>query len=303
MLFCVQVKIGLFCIEINDFPFQIYGMTLRLSALFEDRVQALLSFSDTRKTRKQKLKDADLPSSVAGSRYDEKNRKYSISNDAATSRSAQDNPLRLVLRRNSDYPESLTRSTNVDGPGLSCGMDLSLRSTRTLSRRTGIAINLHTGRARELSDDVNPSMDNKTTAVQSMSSANEEPSERKQRKKVKRVTMPSEFLYLRARRSDLQAESDSVDSVATRSRDDQSNGSVENQKKIGYSTRSGRKVRPKRFATETDSEKENKEHEENGAESYVKRRKQNSSSTADERTGEFLSLHIDNFSEIESHCL
>ena len=263
-------------------------MTLRLSALFEDRVQALLSLSDTRKTRKQRLKDKNSPCSVARNGLDENNRKYSVSNSAANSGNTLDSSLRLVLRRNGDRADSVGGSVNVSGSSSSSVADSTSRSVRALPRRTGIAINLHTGRARELSDESNSPVDIEKATARSASSTNGESVVRNVRKKVKRVTMPRDFLSLRTRSGESRTDKGVVDSAVKCKGENRANGTVEAEGKLGYSTRSGRRVRPKRFPMETDSEKENKGREENGAEYCRKRKRQHSTVYTGEGTGLFL---------------
>lgn len=253
--------------------------------MFEDRVQALLLLSDARKTRKQKLKDKNSPRDVARNGVDENNRKYSVSSGAANSRNTQDSSLRLVLRRNSDRTESLDESVNVSGTSSSSVAGSTSRSVRALPRRTGIAINLNTGRARELSDESNSPMDSEKVTARSVSSTNDESVERKIRKKVKRITMPRDFLSLRTRSGESRTDRGVVDSAVKCKEENQTNGTVELEEKLGYSTRSGRRVRPKRFLTETDSEKENKGREENGTERYHKRKRQRSTISTCEGTG------------------
>jgi len=65
---------------------RIYGMTLRLSALFETKVDDLLSHSDARKTRKQKPQGTRVSRYSTGSKMENTDRKYSVSSDGSSSR-------------------------------------------------------------------------------------------------------------------------------------------------------------------------------------------------------------------------
>ena len=254
-------------------------MTLRLSALFEDRVQALLSLSDARKTRKQKPRTSTSSNDLTGSGLNDK-RKYAVSNDAVASRNSQDSTLRLVLRRNGHRAESLDGSGSVETPTSSMTAD-SVISGRTSPRRTGIAINLRTGRSRELSDESSSPVEQDGPATRKSISSSDKSDTR--RKKPKRCVMPREYLYQRRERNASQTNGNTGSGANTRSKDNQINGREENEGKTAYSTRSGRQIRPKRFALETDSEKENKEKE-NGLEKLGKRSKRRNQNSEREET-------------------
>lgn len=75
------------------------------------------------------------------------------------------------------------------------------------------------------------------------------------------------------------------------------NGLMETGAKSSYSTRAGRRVRPKRLGQETDSEKENKGSEENGIKKRCTRRKRVPEIVARETAGE-LSASIDDVESV-----
>ena len=268
-------------------------MTLRLSALFETKVDDLLSHSDARKTRKQKPQGTRVSRYSTGSKMENTDRKYSVSSDGSSSRQTHDNSLRLVLRRNSDYAKSIVESTNTNGPvSSSSAVDTTARSVRAVPRRTGVFINLQTGRARDLSDGDSSHIEDDSPTSQILSPKDEKPVLVKTKKKPRRITMPPEFPFSQGTRSETRADRDAVNStVALRSRDSEMNRTEVTEGKSGYSTRSGRTVRPKRFPTETEPEKETKERVENRAKNYCKRRRQHSESSTGEKTGEHRSSY------------
>lgn len=244
-------------------------MTLRLSALFEDRVQTLLSLSNARKTRKKK------PNSRSGgtnefhrTREIENSGKSPLANNATVTTRTQNTSLRLVLRRSSDHTESFGRSLNVETPGSSSTAD-SARSDRTSPKRTGIAINLRTGRARELSDEnVSHGDSDGITAAASIQSKG---SGVYKKKKIKRrITVPREYIYGRATRRDTRTNENTVSTTRAEC-DGDIHGKRAEEKTAVYGTRSGRRIHSKRFGLTNDSEKENKE--ENGVEIRRRRRK------------------------------
>ena len=264
-------------------------MTLRLSALFETKVDDLLSHSDARKTRKQKPKGTKASRYSPGSVMENPCRKYSVSSDGSSSRQTHDNSLRLVLRRNGDCQKSIVESTNTNGPASSSSLsvvDTTARSGRTVSRRTGVFINLQTGRARDLSDGDGSHIEDDSPTSQILSPKDEIPVPIKTKKKPRRITMPPEFLCFRGTRSETRAGRDAVNTTVAGNKDSQMNGTAETEGKTGYSTRSGRTVRPKRFSTEAELENVSKERGQNKAKDYHKRRRRHSESTTGEKTGE-----------------
>jgi len=148
-----------------------------------------------------------------------------------------------------------------------------------------VFINLQTGRARDLSDGDSSHIEDDSPTSQILSPKDEKPVLVKTKKKPRRITMPPEFPFSQGTRSETRADRDAVNStVALRSRDSEMNRTEVTEGKSGYSTRSGRTVRPKRFPTETEPEKETKERVENRAKNYCKRRRQHSESSTGEKT-------------------
>lgn len=169
-------------------------MTLRLSALFEDRVQTLLSFSDARKTRKQRQINKSREARTATGRRSISNencRETSFSNDPERSMRPQSSSLRLVLRRSDDHAETFGRSMDGEAATGSSAVD-SAGQGKTSPKRTGIAINLRTGRARELSDE---NISDSDGARKNSQSPPDDVVVK--RRKAKRVTMPREFICAR----------------------------------------------------------------------------------------------------------
>eukprot|EP00795_Rhopilema_esculentum_P017794 gene17794-9472_t len=249
---------------------RIYGMTLRLSALFEDRVQALLSLSSNRKRRKQSnRKSTSFLDNVVECKDSSKALSKTEQSDA--SQEMHENSLRLVLRRNAVRSESNTsrrRSGNEDVNQASFAVE-SWPTTETSPRRTGIVLNLRTGQSRELSDecDSNTDLDGVSSKRDSKSAKSQKSDNAVQRKKVRRVVMPREFLTASSRRRPQGSETSvAIDSTCNTSKTEDISGAVEesNHECHVYSTRSGRRIRPKHFGLETDSEKENKQKLENG---------------------------------------
>eukprot|EP00794_Sanderia_malayensis_P000318 gene318-948_t len=141
---------------------KIYGMTLRLSALFETKVQSLIESSTERRRRtKRSIKPKNKDESLENSNPKTWS-KFSISNQRTMQSSDdQDNSLRFVLRRQ-DLPSTSVATRGESSEQGSTTASTSRRDSQLANdalpsgnspRRTGIAINLRTGRARELSTD------------------------------------------------------------------------------------------------------------------------------------------------------
>ena len=284
-------------------------MTLRLSALFEDRVQTLQNLSTKNRTRRRNSKYSKaVKSTISNSTAIENWPNFAVSNRSSASLESEDSSLRLVLRRSivaSEGESATTESSDARRNGISPHTEHYRCDTeRGSPRRTGIAINLRTGRARDLSDENNVQSDSDGYSLK----FNTERTKRKERsvakalksksKKRKRLTMPREFPYSRASRYRQEysrnTSADVVDvgaKCASSSRDTPSVDESSKQGGSSYSTRSGRRVRPKRYDIGADSEKENVGKEENGYEKRSQSKRRLASGSSDEeKSGLFLFL-------------
>ena len=281
-------------------------MTLRLSALFEDRVQTLQNLSTKNRTRRRNSKYSKaVKSTVSNSTSSENWPNFSVSNRSSTSLESEDSSLRLVLRRSivaSEGESAATESSDVRRNAMSphtehyrCDNDFGS------PRRTGIAINLRTGRARDLSDENNVQSDSDGDSLKfTERTRRKEHSVAKalktKSKKRKRLNMPREFPCARASRYRLEysgsTSADVVESGAKYASSSRDTPSVDESSKQGgssYSTRSGRRVRPKRYDIWADSEKENIGKEENGYEKRSQSKRRLASDSSDkEKSGLFL---------------
>lgn len=282
-------------------------MTLRLSALFEDRVQTLQNLSSKNRTRKRNSKYSKAVKCTISNNTDNQNwPKFSVSNRGSTSLESEDSSLRLVLRRSmgtSEGETTTTESSDIRRNAISPHTENnSFNNFSESPRRTGIAINLRTGRARGLSDENNVQSDSDGDS----SKCNTESTKRKEcpvektvktkSKKRKRLNMPRELLYARASRHRLKSSgstsADVVESGAkyASSHDVPSVDDSSKQEGSSYSTRSGRRVRPKRYDIEADSEKENIGKEENGYEKRSQSKNRLASGSSDEEKSGLFSL-------------
>ncbi len=135
-------------------------MTLRLSALFDSKVKDVLKFSSEGKSQRRRKPGKHSRSNRSRKRSDSISWSNISNQDTVETSDGQDSSLRLVLRRQESTRGLATigESSDQETPSASTNRGDDIAASRHASaghspRRIGIAVNLRTGRARDLSEE------------------------------------------------------------------------------------------------------------------------------------------------------